>query len=140
VKLEAGKQYQRRDGVVVAVSANPFQKYSLEYPFVADGETYTVDGKYRSTAKRKSAFDLVAEISEAPVPIIYPYYTSDDELAKLAQKIADNEALFRIATACYEKRGQWCNADNWSDSVRYLELRGLLERHPTEPGLVRVKE
>jgi hypothetical protein len=76
----------------------------------------------------------------------------DDELARLEREIAEADA--RDALWWQKKRrppiceGEWVDiSSSWVDissskddiRVRYLELRGLLERHPTDADLVRVK-
>ena len=69
-----------------------------------------------------------------------------DELARLEREIAEESAISDIE--CNGVRGK----DGWTEihaeeypqllatSVLYLELRGLLERHPEMPELVRFVE
>lgn len=63
----------------------------------------------------------------------------DDELARLEREIAEKRAR-ALATCPVYRSNLPLFARHFPDEYRYLELRGLLERHPTEPGLVRVKE
>jgi len=72
-----------------------------------------------------------------------------DELARLEREIAEAEARFRVMYHCSMKR-EWLTvpeyqrylkaADELGKSLRYLQLRGLLERHPERPELVRFVE
>lgn len=64
----------------------------------------------------------------------------DDELRRLEREIA-----FRWARKCWADREHQCSPEGWRNGtplneIRYLELRGLLERHPDNPNLVRVKD
>lgn len=72
----------------------------------------------------------------------------DDELARLERYLADRHAgeWFRIYfTPTSPERIWWVDNNplqqfkEKTSVIRYIELRGLLERHPTEPGLVRIK-
>jgi len=69
-----------------------------------------------------------------------------DELAKLQQEIADDGAISTLESECaYDDEGEWLDTNAYdiaepTAELRYLELRGLLERHPERPELVRVKE
>jgi len=65
-----------------------------------------------------------------------------DELARLEREIAEETAISDIECHCLtDDDGWWDTAEEEGDllkkSVRYLELRGLLERHPERPELVR---
>lgn len=72
-----------------------------------------------------------------------------DELARLEREIAEAEARFRVMYHCAETP-EWMilpeyqrylvAGDELGKSVRYLELRGLIERHPERPELVRFVE
>lgn len=67
---------------------------------------------------------------------------------RLAQEIADEAAWIVIMAGCNIKMVdgiKWWNTKDMDPvdlpidkEVRYLELRGLLEHHPTDPNLVRV--
>lgn len=72
----------------------------------------------------------------------------DDELVRLEREIAESSARTEFAQEAafhyrvYSKGGwvdcQICDPDaNW---LHYLDLRGLLERHPNIPNLVKLKE
>ena len=74
-----------------------------------------------------------------------------DEVRRLEREIAENWAGMYIngAHECYYADG-WLDIDRYCHkgvardfmrkAARYLELRGLLERHPDNPNLVRIKE
>lgn len=70
--------------------------------------------------------------------------TDNDELARLEREIAIDAAIEYLH---YLPRGdgRWLRIAEvktgslLAKALRYLELRGLLEHHPTDPNLVRVK-
>lgn len=73
----------------------------------------------------------------------------DAELRELEREIATDSAKRDVVSYCHSETGEWWDTGSkmseieiaWVDmSSRYLELRGLLERHPERPELVRVKE
>lgn len=66
------------------------------------------------------------------------------EMLSLQAQLAYSAARSDIETCCAwsgDAPGRWYDTTNVSiaDSLRYLDLRGLLERHPTQPW-VRVRE
>ena len=73
-----------------------------------------------------------------------------DELARLEREIAERDALCAVQTFCKScditSTGIWVKCidttslPNLTKAFRYLELRGLLERHPERPELVRFVE
>lgn len=61
MKLEAGKYYRRRDGVVVGPAQKlPYE--GLNFPYTLGEAVYTNEGCYYSTGV-ESRIDLVAEVS-----------------------------------------------------------------------------
>lgn len=70
-----------------------------------------------------------------------------DELARLEREVAEMGAQEMIEWYCRQE-GRWQDTTAVLDadeaevakSVRYLDLRGLLERHPERPELVRFVE
>lgn len=74
-----------------------------------------------------------------------------DELTRLGREIADETARSDIECECVwiDEGGRWYDTNLVSDqdvvpmlerAERYLELRGLIERHPERPELVRFVE
>lgn len=74
-----------------------------------------------------------------------------DELARLERALAYSAARSDVECCCHQE-GEW--TDGWYDpssatleedreavatAIRYLDLRGLIERHPTQPW-VRVRD
>lgn len=60
MRLHLGRRYRRRDGKVSSpVTAAPLP--SGEYPFLADGHTYTGDGHFNATGL-PSSHDLVGRV------------------------------------------------------------------------------
>ena len=70
---------------------------------------------------------------------------ADNELARLQQEIADEGAICVLESECRRVDDEWLDTNTYdiaepTAELRYLELRGLIERHPERPELVRVKE
>ena len=94
--------------------------------------------------------DKVAGPEEAPAPDDEPTTKSesissqlvDDELARLEREIAEGYAIAGIKEYSFNGWYQLKPTDSewWNKKIEYLELRGLLERHPTDPKLVRLRE
>lgn len=67
----------------------------------------------------------------------------DDELARLEREIAKDAAYAALLSppSWYDlRRAERFGFVAKLRAARYLELRGLLERHPLNPNLVRSKE
>jgi len=68
--------------------------------------------------------------------------TAPDELARLERELATGYATNDIRE--YSSGGWYAinphDSPWWNKRIRYLELRGLLEHHPTDTNLVRMKE
>ena len=80
-------------------------------------------------------------IKAAPAP--------DDELARLERTLS--EWFCDDILEDMQLRGILTSSESWSDvseyksglrikTMRWMELRGLLERHPDDPNLVRLRE
>jgi hypothetical protein len=68
---------------------------------------------------------------------------SNRELAGLEQELAFQNACISIESASHKRDDGWHelgpnDVDYLVDEVRYLELRGDLERHPSDPRLVKL--
>jgi hypothetical protein len=75
-----------------------------------------------------------------------------EEVSHLAHELAEMEARSLISSVSCEEEidgVEWIDvtqdalagepvADACKDELRYLELRGMLEHHPTRPNLVRI--
>lgn len=67
-----------------------------------------------------------------------------DELARLEREIAEEGAIALLECELRHAEDDWLDTTTYDEvdpvaELRYLELRGLLERHPERPELVRVK-
>lgn len=72
--------------------------------------------------------------------------TAPDELARLEREIAETQSRERIISYSsnrYAESQIWWNITipngYTHKAIRYLDLRGLLERHPTNSNLMRLK-
>jgi hypothetical protein len=68
----------------------------------------------------------------------------EDELARLERMLAQRHAIRQVNSRMmqFKMDAGWTTRTlpYMGDYVRYLELRGLLEHHPTDANLVRVKD
>jgi len=66
---------------------------------------------------------------------------ADDELVRVAHDVAERLSIssMRNVYGAWDKGWFDTGVGACLDCVRYIELRGLLEHHPTEKGLVRIK-
>ena len=83
-----------------------------------------------------------AMLEAAPAP--------DDELARLERKVATDCSIVLLKSNSVKDDEGWYHLDgpvgtshphmNDEPEIRYLKLRGLLERHPDDPNLDRLRE
>lgn len=67
------------------------------------------------------------------------------ELTRLERELAENCAADTLECECVHREDGWLDTTTYGTvdpvaELRYLELRGLIERHPGHPDWVRVKE
>ena len=135
------KLADRLSALATAVTKRDWSEFTMRIP---------ADPKRDADLVLSEAARRLRAIEAAPAPDDEPTTKSesissqlvDDELARLEREIAEGYAIAGIKEYSFNGWYQLKPTDSewWNKKIEYLELRGLLERHPTDPNLVRLRE